>query len=159
MALTPRNFTEVIPTKPLPEIVTAVPLRPLVGVKLLMLAAMPKIPVLWAVPSGVVTLMRPVVAAAGTKARITLSEETRKSAITLLNFTAVAPEKLAPKMVTSASGRPDAGVKDVIKGAPRAATTKLLELVAVPPAVTTRIGPVDAPGGTRAITELSESTA
>ena len=66
LALMPRNFTEVIPTKPLPVIVTDVPVGPSVGVKLSMDGMIPKLLADTAVPRGVVTLMRPVVAPSGT---------------------------------------------------------------------------------------------
>jgi hypothetical protein len=70
VAVTVPNFTDVTPTKPLPEIVTAVPAGPLVGENPLIVGAIPKFVVLRTIPPGVVTLMRPVVAAAGTVAVI-----------------------------------------------------------------------------------------
>ncbi len=63
---------------------------------------------LMAVPPGVVTLMRPVVAAAGTVAVIADADTTLNVvAMTPLNRTAVAPVKLAPMMFTPVHPEPD----------------------------------------------------
>ena len=60
------------PVKPVPVIATRAPAEPLVGVKLLIVAAHVKLPAEDAVPLGVVTEIGPVLgqAPAGTKARI-----------------------------------------------------------------------------------------
>ena len=70
MALTLLNVTAVAPVKFVPLIVTLVPTGPLAGVKLVIVGAgiTVKLFVLLAVPPGVVTLSRPVVAPAGTVA-------------------------------------------------------------------------------------------
>ena len=65
------------------------------------------------------------------------------AALVPLNFTAVAPVKFVPVIVTLAPAGPLAGVKLVIVGG--TGTVKLLALVAVPPGVVTLIGPVVAP--------------
>jgi hypothetical protein len=65
-------------------------------------------------------------------------------ALTPLNFTAVAPAKFVPLIVTLVPAAPLVGVKPVIVGA----TMKLAALVAVPPDVVTLSGPVVAPFGT-----------
>jgi hypothetical protein len=65
------------------------------------------------------------------------------AALVPLNFTAVAPVKFAPLIVTTVPAGPFAGVKLVIVGA----TTKLAALVAVPPDVVTLSGPVVTPAG------------
>ena len=67
-----------------------------------------------------------------------------------LNFTAVAPVKLAPVIITFVPTGPLVGEKLVIEGA-GTVTVKLVELVPVPFAVVTLIGPVVAPVGTVAV--------
>jgi hypothetical protein len=107
-----------------------------------------------AVPAEVVTVIFPVVAPAGTVA-VTLVEELKvKVAEAPLNVTDVAPVKLAPVIATVFPTGPLAGVKPVIRGA----TVKLVELVAVLPAVVTLIGPVVALAGTVAVICVLEST-
>jgi len=98
-----------------------------------------------AVPPGVVTLSGPVVAA-GTIARIAVSEVTVKLALTVLNVTAVAPVKFVPLIVMLVPTGPLVGVKLVMVGA--GITVKLFVLLAVPPGVVTLRDPVVAPGGT-----------
>ena len=68
LAALPLNVTAVAPVKLVPLIVTLVPTRPFVGVKLVMIGAgiTMKSFVLDAVPPGVVTLSGPVVAPTGT---------------------------------------------------------------------------------------------
>ena len=61
--------------------------------------------VLVPVPAGVVTATGPVVAPVGTVAVIWVSEVTVNVAVVPLNFTAVAPVKPLPVMVTEVSGR------------------------------------------------------
>ena len=61
------------------------------------------------------------------------------------NWTAVAPVKLVPVMVTMVPIGPPVGVKLVIVGA--GITVKLPALVAVPPGVVTLTVPVVAPSG------------
>ena len=69
-----------------------------------------------------------------------------KLAAVPLNVTAVAPVKFVPPIVTLAPTGPLVGVTLVIVGA--GMTVKLVALVAVPPGVVTRSGPVVAPAGT-----------
>ena len=66
----PLNFTDVAPVKFVPVIVTLVPTGPLEGAKLAIVGGFVTVKelLLIAVPSGVVTLIGPVVAAAGTVA-------------------------------------------------------------------------------------------
>lgn len=64
------NLTEVAPVKLAPLIVTLVPMIPLVGVKVVMPGATVKSVALVAVPADVVTVILPLVAAAGTVAAI-----------------------------------------------------------------------------------------
>ena len=72
-----------------------------------------------------------------------MAETTEKVADTPLNFTAVAPAKFVPVIVTTVPAGPLAGAKLAIVGAPM----KLDELVAVPPGVVTLNGPVVTPAG------------
>jgi hypothetical protein len=65
-AAVPLKLTAVAPVKLAPLIVTAVPAGPLTGVKLAIAGAAVKLDALVAVPPGVVTLIGPVVAPAGT---------------------------------------------------------------------------------------------
>jgi len=69
-----------------------------------------------------------------------------KAALTPLNVTVVAPVKLVPPIVTLVPTGPLVGEKPVIVGA--LTTVNALALVAVPPGVVTRSGPVVAPAGT-----------
>jgi len=66
----PLKLTVAPGTRPVPVIVTFVPTGPLLGVKLLMVGVIVKLLALVAVPPGVVTVMTPVVALAGTVATI-----------------------------------------------------------------------------------------
>ena len=76
-----------------------------------------KLPLLVAVPSGVVTVTVPV-APAATMAVIWVAESTVKlDALVPPNVTAVAPVKLVPVMVTDVPVPPDVGEKDVMVGA------------------------------------------
>ena len=77
-----------------------------------------------AVPPGVVTVTEPDVANAGTPVVIVVLFFTLKLGPTLtpLNFTAVAPVKFVPVIVTSAPTGPLAGVNVVIVGAVACAT-------------------------------------
>src|SRR5438552_8633288 len=111
---------------------------------------------LLAVPPAVVTLIGPLVAADGTVAVIVVAEFTVKLALVPLNRTAVAPVKLVPLIVTVAPTPPLVGEKLVIVGG--GMTVKLLELLAVPPAVVTLIGPLEAPAGTVAVIAVAELT-
>jgi len=69
------------------------------------------------VPPGVVTLMGPEVAPAGTVAWIAVAEVTLKVALVPLNATALAPVKFVPLMVTLVPTGPLAGVNPEIVGA------------------------------------------
>src|SRR5947207_1601382 len=115
-----------------------------------------KLAALLAVPPGVVTLIGPLVAPAGTVAVIAVAEPTVKLALTLLNSTAVAPLKLVPLIVTLVPTGPLLGVKLVIVGGLMA--VKLAALLAVPSEVVTLIGPLVAPAGTVAVIAVAEPT-
>ena len=76
-----------------------------------------KLAALVPVPPGVVTVMEPVVAPAGTVAVICVPESTVKSAATPLNATPVAPAKPVPVSVTSVAIGPEAGANPLTVGA------------------------------------------
>jgi len=110
-----------------------------------------------AVPPGVVTLILPVVAPAGTVAVICVAEFTVKDvALVVLNFTELVvkfvpltvPLKFVPVIVTDVPTGPNAGANEVIVGAGTGTTVKFPLLRAVFPLTVTRIGPVVAPLGT-----------
>src|SRR2546425_8819188 len=69
-----------------------------------------KLLALVAVPAGVVTLIRPVVAPLGTVAEIEVAEVTVKLALVPLNVTAVAPVKFVPVIVTEGPPGPLIGL-------------------------------------------------
>ena len=155
------NVTCVAPVKLFPVIVTDVPIGPLFGVKEAMVGGCGIVTVkslaLVAVPSAAVTLIFPVVAPAGTLARISVLETTLKVvAATPLKLTSVAPVKLFPMMVTCVPTKPLVGVNELMLGGK--VTVKLLELVAVPSIAVTWILPVVAPAGTLARICVLEST-
>src|SRR5207245_1139039 len=77
-----------------------------------------KLALLLAVPPGVVTLIGPVDVPAGTVAVICVSLLTAKPAVVpLKNFTAVAPVRLLPVMVTLVPTGPLVGPNEVSAGA------------------------------------------
>ena len=69
-----------------------------------------------AVPPGVVTLIRPVVAPLGTAVLISESSVTENVAPVPLNFTALAPVSPVPVIVTGVVTGPLSGLKVVIVG-------------------------------------------
>jgi hypothetical protein len=73
--------------------------------------------VLTAVPPGVTTLTVPLVAPAGTDAVIEVELTTLNDVTDVpLNFTAVAPVKFVPVIVTVVPTGPDVGVKEEMVG-------------------------------------------
>jgi hypothetical protein len=152
----PLNLTAVTPEKPVPKTVTVSPTAPLVGLNDVMVGVTENFPLLVAVPSGVVTETVPVPASAGTVAVIFVEEFTVNGAEMPPNFTAVAPAKLLPSIVTEVPTGPFLGLNEPILGAP--VTVKFDELVAVPDGVVTAIGPVVAPLGTVAVIFVPELT-
>jgi hypothetical protein len=122
-----------------------------------------KLAALVAVPPGVVTLICPLVAPVGTVAVIWMAELTVNVAFTLLvNRTDVVvkpePLKFVPAITTDVPIDPEAGANDVIVGAGAFVTLKLFELVAVPSAFRTLIGPSVALFGTVAVIVVSFTT-
>jgi len=86
-----------------------------------------------------------------------LASVTEKVAVVPLNFTAVAPVKFVPVIVTLAPTNPLVGEKLVIVGA-GTVSEKLLAETAVPCGVTMEIFPVTAPLGTTAVTLVALNT-
>ena len=91
-----------------------------------------KLDELVAVPDGVVTVIAPVAAPAGTVAVICVDELTVKVAVVPPKRTAVAPVKFVPVITTDVPGAPLVGEKPVIVGGVGAVTSKLPALVPVP---------------------------
>src|SRR5438105_2031825 len=109
-----------------------------------------KLPALLAVPPAVVTLTGPVVAPAGTVAVIALAEFTVKFALVPLNFTAVAPVKFVPLIVTLVPTDPLVGAKLVIVGAFESGSTPNTSSSVAVPAYTlplTTVGTVNLTAG------------
>ena len=153
------NLTAVAPSKPVPSIVTELPTGPEAGVNPVIVGGgmTVKLPVLVAVPPGVVTEICPELAPAGTVAVICSSEMTVSPVRSVpLSVTAVAHVKPVPPIVTSVPTGPEAGENPVIEGG--GITVKLPELVPVPPGASTDICPELAPSGTVAVICSSETT-
>ena len=148
-AATPLKRTSVVPVKFVPVMVTEAPTGPDAGEKLVMVGGRIKLALLVAVPAGLVTVMGPVVAPAGTVAVIWVLLLTVKVAATPLKRTSVVPVKFVPVMVTEAPMRPEVGEKLAMVGGRK--TTKFVLLVAVPAGLVTVMGPVVAPAGTVAV--------
>lgn len=103
--------------KPVPMIVTSCPMTPLAGVNELIEGAVLKSVALAAVPPGVVTVILPEVAPTGTVDVIDMSLSTVKLVAPVpLNFTADAPVKYVPVMVTVSPTDPLEGVKEMMVG-------------------------------------------
>src|SRR5205814_10567765 len=115
-----------------------------------------KLAALLAVPPGVVTLIGPLVAPAGTVAVIAVAELTVKLALVPLNSTAEAPVKLVPLMVTLVPTGPLPGVKLEIVGG--LMTVKLAALLAVPSEVVTRSEARRVAAGSGAVSAVAEAT-
>jgi hypothetical protein len=158
VAATPLKRTSVVPVKFVPVMMTEAPMRPEVGEKLAMVGGRmtTKLVLLVAVPAGLVTVMGPVVAPAGTVAVICVALLMVKAAATPLKRTSVVPVKFVPVMVTEAPMRPEVGEKLAMVGGRM--TTKLVPLVAVPSGVVTVMGPVVAPAGTVAVIWVEVTT-
>lgn len=154
------NLTVTVPVNPEPVSTTEVPTGPLVGVNDVITGA-PCVTVksvaLMPDPLGVVTVIRPVVAFAGTVATILVEDVTVNAADTPLNRTDVAFVNPVPLIVTEVPGGPLVGVKEVTVGA-AGVTVKLDVLVAVPSGSKTCIAPVSAAAGTTAVICVSETT-
>ena len=111
-AAIPLKVTPVAPVRFVPVMVTLTPTIPDAGVKLVIVGGRinVKLPVLPALPPGVVTLTLPVAAPAGTVAVREVAETTVKEVAAIpLKLTDVAPVKLVPVRVTRVPTGPVAG--------------------------------------------------
>jgi hypothetical protein len=145
VAALPPNETAVAPVKFVPVIVTPVPTAPIAGAKEVMAGVTVKRVVDTIAPlPGVVTVMGPVLAPAGTVVVIVPEGLTVKVAATPLNETAVAPVKAVPVIVTPVPTGPKIGANGLKLIPSRKA---MMSSVAVGPSATVLIGPEnDAPG-------------
>ena len=154
----PLKATAVVPVKWVPVMVTIFPTAPRTGEKELIVGAAVAVTVkaveLVAVPSGVFTLILPVVAPPGTLVEICVLETTVKVADVPLKVTRLAFTKPKPLIVTGVPSDPLVGEKELILNT----TVKLVELVAVPAELVTVIGPLVVPLGTVALIWVSELT-
>lgn len=141
----PLNETAVAPVKFVPVIVTPVPLTPLGGVKEVMAGVTVKRVVVTTGPlPGVVTVMGPVVAPAGTVVVIVPEGLTVNVAATPLNETAVAPAKVVPVIVTPVPTGPKVGANGLKLIPSRKAT---MSSVVVGPSAEVLIPPTNAAPG------------
>jgi len=145
--LTPLNFTVLVPCvspKPVPVIVTDVPTRPDVELRLVMLGVTVKLTPLLATLATVTTTF-PVVAAVGTGTTMLVALQLVGVAVTPLNFTVLVPcvsPKPVPVIVTEVPVAPLVGDRLVIFGV----TVKLTPLLATLATVTTTFPVVAAVG-------------
>jgi hypothetical protein len=110
VAALPPNETAVAPVKVVPVIVTPVPTGPVAGAKEVMAGVTVKRVVVTKGPLlGVVTVMGPVVAPAGTVVVSVPAGPSVKADATPLNETAVAPVKAVPVIVTLVPAGPKVG--------------------------------------------------
>jgi hypothetical protein len=165
VALVFLNFTTVAPVKFVPVMTTDVPTGPEFGTNEVIVgtAGAPVTVKSWlliAVPLGVVTLIRPVVALFGTVAvsRVPEGFDENVVAFVRLNLTAVVPTKFEPLMVREVPTGPLVGEKFVMVGAHEVPTMKSFVLSPDPSGVVTLTLPVVAPAGTFAVIELFEFT-
>ena len=136
---TPLNETAVAPVKLVPLMVTTVPAGLLAGTKEVMAGVTVKRVVVTKGPlPGVVTVMGPVVAPAGTVVVIVPEASTVKVDGTPLNETAVAPMKVVPVIVTPVPTGPKVGVNGLKLIPSRKA---MMSSVAVGPIAVMLIGP------------------
>lgn len=140
VARVPPNLTAVVPVKLAPVIVTTVPAPPIVGLNEATPGSVVEKtkPANVAVPPGVVTVTLPEEPLPTCAVMVPSSTTVNVMAAVVPNFTAVAPVKLAPFMVTVWSVAAVVGVKELIIGA---ATNVKPASVAVPAGVVTKTLP------------------
>src|SRR6476661_4387077 len=155
----PTGTVTVICVAELTVKITTVPGPPAAGEKMVMVGAGITVKLVAEVPlaMGLVTVMGPVMAPAGTVTVIWVPEFTVKLVVLMPpNDTPLAPRKLVPVMTTVVPGEPLVGVKLVtVGGLP---TTKLWAEVAVPPGTVTVMVPVVVPAPTVAVICVAEFT-
>ena len=148
VAVVPLNVTVLLPLvapKPLPEMVTEVPMIPEAADKPVMFGVTVKDTLLLGTLATVSTTL-PVVAALGTVTTTEPAVQVVTVAAVPLKVTLPVDPKLEPEMVTVVPTVPDAGDRPVMLGAV-AETVKVIPLLAAPPTVTTTL-PLGAPLGT-----------
>jgi len=150
VANVPPNFTEVVPVKFAPLMVTTVPTPPVVGLKEEMPGSVDEKtkPARDAVPPGDVTVTLPDAPLPTCAVMVPSSTTVKESAAVLPNLTAVAPVKLAPLMVTVWSVAAVVGVNELINGAAKKVKPARVE---VPAGVVTKTLPDAAPLLTTAV--------
>jgi len=153
------KVTPVTFTKFAPEIVTAVPIAPALGLNVAITGAVVtvKLPALVAVPLGVMTVILPLTVPGGTTTVIWVAELTTNEVVDIApKLTLVVPARFAPISMTLVPALPLDGGKLVIAGP--VTIPKLIALAAVPPGVVTEMAPVVAFAGTVAEICVAEST-
>jgi hypothetical protein len=143
-AETPWNVTLVAPVKFVPVIVTDVPTGPEVGEKEVTIGLAEAVTVkLWelvAVPSGVVTLIGPVVAPEGTVDVMVVFEFAVNVADTPLNVTLVAAMRSVPVIVTDVPTGPLVGeIEEIVGAAAQDAGAIAIAATMTPATIATRV--------------------
>ncbi len=148
VAAVPLKVTVPVVPKLAPEIVTVVPTRPEVGLRLLM--AGPGVVTVKATPAletpPVATTTLPLVAPEGTVATMLVALQLLTVAAVPLKVTVPVVPKFAPAIVTVVPTRPEVGLRLEMAGAD-AVTVKATPALETPPVVTTTL-PLVAPEGT-----------
>ena len=119
VALLPLNFTSVAPVNPVPVMLTLAPVGPEVGEKLTIVGGggfTVKFVAEMAVPPGVVTVIFPVTAPAGTIVVICVALDMVKAADSPATTTLVAPVRFVPMIVMATPTAPLEGEKLEIVG-------------------------------------------
>lgn len=148
--------TAVAPARFAPVSVTTVPARPPGGSKVVIAGdETVKVAVVTPVLTGVVTEMRPVTALGGT-VTVTAVGVTEVGVVGRpLNFTAVAPARFAPVIVSVVPAAPDTGPNEAIAGE---VVVKQVSLVTGVVPDTMAMGPFVAPAGTAVVISVAEIT-
>jgi len=152
VAAVPWNLTAVTPVNGVPVMTTLVPIVADPGANSV-IAGRTRNVVDLAVPVGVTTEIWPVVAVAGTVAVTVVADTGVNDAGVPLKLTAVGPVSPPPLIVTSVPTGPMVGEIPLIDGF----MVNLFTLVAGPSGVDTAIGPVNAAGGTVAVSWVVEA--
>ena len=147
--------TAVVPERFAPVMVTTVPAAPSAGENSVIAADETlNIPVATPVLTGVSTEMSPVTAFGGTATVIEVAVTVVGVAGEPLNFTAVAPAKLAPVRVRTVPAAPEVGLNDVTAGE---VVVKQVSLVMGVVFDTMAIGPLLAPPGTAVVISVADT--
>ncbi len=145
VAAVPLNEMAVAPVKSVPLIVTTAPAALKIGAKEVMAGVTVKrVVVTSGPPPGVVTVIGPVVAPAGTVAVIVPEGPSVNVAATPLNETAVAPANVGPVIVTTVPAGPNVGANGLKLIPSRKA---MMSSVVVGPSAVVLIPPTNAAPG------------